>query len=133
MKLPKEPKASEITPESLYLRRREFIKNIALLAATAAGVGATLVALSGGKRVKGKVPPPAPGQGPPLAAARSPYSTEESQTPLEDVTTYNNFYEFGTDKSDPARNAHTLKPRPWTVSIGGEVAKPQVLDIDRIL
>ncbi|MCX7894249.1 MAG: protein-methionine-sulfoxide reductase catalytic subunit MsrP, partial [Burkholderiales bacterium] len=51
----------------------------------------------------------------------------------KDVTSYNNFYEFGTDKSDPARNAHTLKVRPWTVQVEGAVAKPRVFDIDDLL
>jgi sulfoxide reductase catalytic subunit YedY len=54
-------------------------------------------------------------------------------TPNRDVTTYNNFYEFGTDKSDPAENARTLKPRPWPVSIEGEVRKPLTIDIDQLL
>src|SRR5262249_48713599 len=57
----------------------------------------------------------------------------EPRTSLDDVTTYNNFYEFGTDKADPARNAGTLRPRPWTVSIEGEVARPQVVDIDTLI
>jgi sulfoxide reductase catalytic subunit YedY len=68
-----------------------------------------------------------------VVAGRSRYSTEEPMTSLRDVTTYNNFYELGTDKSDPARNAHTLKPRPWTVSVEGEVGKSQVIDIDSLL
>ena len=55
------------------------------------------------------------------------------KTPFESVTTYNNFYEFGTDKSDPAEYAYSLKPRPWTVTIEGEVARPQVIDIDQLL
>ena len=54
-------------------------------------------------------------------------------TPYEDVTSYNNFYEFGTDKSDPAENAHTLKPRPWALSIEGEVGKPLKLGLDDLL
>jgi methionine sulfoxide reductase catalytic subunit len=54
-------------------------------------------------------------------------------TPYKDVTTYNNFYEFGLDKSDPAANAHTLKPRPWTVRIEGEVRKPLVIDMEQLL
>jgi len=54
-------------------------------------------------------------------------------TPLRDVTSYNNFYEFGTDKGDPAANAGTLRPRPWTVAIEGEVNRPQVVDIDQLI
>ncbi|KAB2969828.1 MAG: protein-methionine-sulfoxide reductase catalytic subunit MsrP [Thermoanaerobaculia bacterium] len=54
-------------------------------------------------------------------------------TPIGDVTTYNNFYEFGTDKSDPARNAHSLVTSPWTVEVGGEVAKPRSFSIEEIM
>ena len=57
----------------------------------------------------------------------------EMQNTYEEITTYNNFYEFGTDKSDPGKNAGTLKPRPWTIAVEGECANPQVLDIDQIL
>jgi sulfoxide reductase catalytic subunit YedY len=132
---PKHPLSSEITPESLYLRRREFIKNAALFLATAGGVGGALTALSGGKRPGNAAPPP--GEPPPSPPAffieRSDYSTDEPKTSYEDVTTYNNFYEFGTDKEDPSRNAHTLKPRPWSVAIDGEVAKPAVVDIDTLM
>ncbi|MFY8086438.1 MAG: protein-methionine-sulfoxide reductase catalytic subunit MsrP, partial [Rubrivivax sp.] len=59
--------------------------------------------------------------------------TVEKLTPYGDVTTYNNFYEFGTDKSDPARAAGSLKTRPWTVAVEGEVKKPGVYDIDSLL
>src|SRR6202008_912867 len=59
--------------------------------------------------------------------------TMEKQTPYQDVTSYNNFYEFGTDKADPGHNAHTLKTRPWTVAVEGEVKKPKVFDIDELL
>ena len=61
------------------------------------------------------------------------YSTTEPQTPFNRATTYNNFYEFGTDKSDPSRNAHTLKTRPWTIQITGMVKKPQTINIDYLL
>lgn len=61
------------------------------------------------------------------------YQAQEKLTPFKDVTTYNNFYEFGTDKDDPSRNAHTLKTRPWTVVVEGEVQKPKTYDIDDLL
>src|SRR5207249_3395930 len=57
----------------------------------------------------------------------------DKSTAYKDATTYNNFYEFGTDKSDPARSAGTLKPRPWSVTIEGEVKKPLTLDLDALL
>jgi sulfoxide reductase catalytic subunit YedY len=131
-RLPNEPRASEITPESLYIRRREFVKNVVLFAGTATGVGSTLVALSGGKRPESTSDTAAEGK-PAFTYPRGPYSTDEPQSSYNDVTTYNNFYEFGTDKSDPAKYARTLKPRPWTVAIEGEVAKPQVVDIDKLI
>jgi len=68
-----------------------------------------------------------------LNAARSPLSTTEKPTPYNDITNYNNFYEFGTDKYDPARLAQSLQVKPWTVEVSGLVQKPQTLDIDSIL
>jgi sulfoxide reductase catalytic subunit YedY len=64
---------------------------------------------------------------------KSPFSTGEPLTPYKDVTTYNNFYEFGTEKSQPAERAHTLITSPWSVKVEGLVAKPRVIDIDEIL
>jgi methionine sulfoxide reductase catalytic subunit len=127
-----EPPSSEITSESLYLGRRELLKNSALAAGTAAAFGGSLLWLVG----KGP-PPDAPDDRPPLpvpvatAPAREP--TEDPLTPYQAVTTYNNFYEFGLDKSDPAENAQTLQPRPWTISVEGEVTRPRVIDLDEIL
>jgi methionine sulfoxide reductase catalytic subunit len=70
----------------------------------------------------------------PLAAAKSPLSTtQESLTPLQSITSYNNFYEFGTDKQDPAKQAHTLQTKPWTVKVDGLVAKAADYDLDDLL
>ena len=105
------------------------------MAATATAVGATLYSLMGRGRggvKRGGGVQTAPGTGLNVAA-KSQLSTDEPRTSLSDATTYNNFYEFGTDKSDPARNAGTLRPRPWTVAIEGEVARPAVVDIDTLL
>src|SRR5262245_31017073 len=66
-------------------------------------------------------------------AGSSSYNTTEPQTPYQAITTYNNFYEFGLDKSDPAANAHTLKPRPWSLRVEGEVSKPLEIDVDQLL
>src|SRR6185369_2166928 len=100
------PPTSEITPESLYMRRREFIRNGALSIATAAGVGGGLLWLMGGQRggkkkaVKSAPETPPDAAGAELTIARhSALSTDELLTPYDDVTTYNNFYEFGTDKA----------------------------------
>jgi len=67
------------------------------------------------------------------ATIKSPYSTTEPLTPIQIVTGYNNYYEFGTDKADPAKNAQGFKTSPWTLSIEGEVAKPKTLDLDQIM
>ncbi|HEX2173582.1 MAG TPA: mononuclear molybdenum enzyme YedY, partial [Dehalococcoidia bacterium] len=68
-----------------------------------------------------------------MTAALGRYDTGEPPTDYQAITTYNNFYEFGLDKADPALNAHTLQTRPWTISVEGEVAQPQVIDIDTLL
>jgi len=104
---------SEITDRSVYLRRREF-----MLGAGAAGLAAAL---------------PLNAEAAPLAANKSPLSTDEALTPLKDVTSYNNFYEFGTDKDDPAKNAHTLTTKPWKVKVDGLVNKPADYDLDDLI
>ena len=85
----------------------------------------------------GQAPPPDPPETPAIGgsapAATGPYTLDETATPYTAVTTYNNYYEFGLDKGDPARNAHTLRTRPWTISVEGEVARPQTLDIETVL
>jgi sulfoxide reductase catalytic subunit YedY len=133
---------ADITPEPLYLRRREFIKNGALFLGTSSLVGGGLLALT-----HGAAPQPKVASGPALnpgaldagtsavagSSFKRTYTVDDKPTPVEDVTTYNNFYEFGTGKSDPARYAKTLRPRPWTIAVEGEVKRPQVLDVDRLL
>ncbi|SES25506.1 sulfoxide reductase catalytic subunit YedY [Rhizobium sp. NFR03] len=68
-----------------------------------------------------------------LAATKSNYTVDEKLTPIEDVTTYNNFYEFGMDKADPAALSKDFKPRPWTIKVDGMVAKPQTFDVDALI
>jgi len=134
-KLPREPPSSEITPQGVYGSRRAFLKNAGLFAATASGLGGALHLLVGsGRTTKGKTL--AEETSAPLAsadAARPTYRVDEPETPYEDVTSYNNFYEFGIDKGDPAENAGSLRTRPWTVSIEGEVKEPRRIDIDTLL
>ena len=128
--------AREITPEGVYLRRREFISTSLKFAATSTAVGASLLWLMKGLRTTPSEKLAKAGTPDPNAltiATRANYSPGEAQTPYDSISTYNNFYEFGTDKSDPAENAGSLKPRPWTVSIEGEVARPQTVDIDQLL
>jgi sulfoxide reductase catalytic subunit YedY len=137
-----EPKSSEITAESVYLRRREFLKNSALAVGTAAVVGSGLLWLVG----QGPPPDPPTDQEPLAAGAAvedpqpprlpetpGPFDTAETPTSFEAVTTFNNFYEFGLDKEDPARNARTLQPRPWTITVEGETHNPQTIDNDTLL
>jgi len=136
--LPPEPKTSEITPVDVYTRRREFIKTGALYVATSASVAAGLSQLSGlGNADPPRQPPPlpkaAPGAAPWKVERRGQFQVDEAQTPYEDVTTYNNYYELGLSKSEPAEQAFHLKPRPWTVRVTGEVKQPQTLDIDTLL
>jgi sulfoxide reductase catalytic subunit YedY len=115
---------SEITPESVYRRRREFIRAAGALLAGAAAVTPPFAA-SAAEPAKRTVRL--------MGVQPSPLSTTEKQNSWDEVTSYNNFYEFGTDKEDPADNAHTLVVRPWTVAVEGEVAKPRVFDIDEIM
>jgi len=128
------PKSSEITSESAYLRRREFMRKAGLIGLTAAGVGGALLGLTGSasrRRVLDDRPDQKPS---PLAAAKAPqFRVEEPLTPLADVTSYNNFYEFGLDKGDPADNARAFVTRPWTIEIAGEVHRPQRLELDALL
>jgi methionine sulfoxide reductase catalytic subunit len=132
--LGKSPPASEITPESLATDRRRFLRNSALFAATAAGVGGGLVWVSHSARVRRPVSAAAVAPTTALPAkVPGPYDTTEPRTPFADVTTYNNFYEFGSGKDDPARESAGFVARPWTVAIGGEVHQPQELDADGLM
>jgi sulfoxide reductase catalytic subunit YedY len=70
---------------------------------------------------------------PKLATIKGPYSTTESVTPIKDVTHYNNFYEFGTAKNEPAELARNFRTRPWTLTVEGAVGKPKTYDIDQVL
>src|SRR5689334_10728647 len=109
-----DPKPSEITPEALYLKRRELIRNAALFVGTSAAIGSGLVLLTSPKRR----PAPAvagPAVGPLEVAKSGEFKVDEAVTEERDATTYNNFYELGTSKSDPSANAGSLKVRPWTV------------------
>ncbi|CAZ87549.1 exported heme-molybdoenzyme molybdopterin-containing subunit YedY; TAT export [Thiomonas arsenitoxydans] len=126
------PHSSEITPKAVYKDRRHFL--------AAAGVGAAAgVAALTAHRAQATATPvhgglPAPGKLPALAAQKNTaLSTTQATTPYKDVTTYNNFYEFGTSKSDPSQNAGSLKTRPWTVVVEGEVHKPRTFGIDDLL
>jgi sulfoxide reductase catalytic subunit YedY len=120
--------ASDITPRAVYEQRRRWLQAAAL-----AGLGSWAGPWAGSAFAQAS---PSGGKLAPLKGARSAVPgamVMDKPTAWADVTGYNNFYEFGTDKADPARHAHTLKTRPWTVAIEGEVKKPQTLDIDALL
>ncbi|MBG0809272.1 protein-methionine-sulfoxide reductase catalytic subunit MsrP [Methylosinus sp. H3A] len=104
---------SEITPQAAYLRRREFLLGMGM------GIGAT--AFAGAAQAK------------PLASVKSRFSTDEPRTSRTDVLAYNNFYEFGGRKTDPADNAHTLTTSPWKVTIDGLVAKPAAYRLEDLI
>ncbi|MBI3791170.1 MAG: protein-methionine-sulfoxide reductase catalytic subunit MsrP [Gemmatimonadetes bacterium] len=101
--------SSEITPEALYVNRRDFLGRAA---------GALAAASIGGAA---------------LAATARAQGDDDKPNTYEDITTYNNFYEFGTDKSDPAENAKGFKTRPWTVKVDGMVKKPAEYQIEDFL
>lgn len=126
------PHASEITPKAVYEARRHWLKGAGL---SGLGLGVLGVSANGyAADQAGLVVPPGK-----LAALKAVKSTvpgaliADKLTPYEDVSTYNNFYEFGTDKDQPAQRAHTLKPRPWSVVVEGEVGKPQRFDLDALM
>jgi methionine sulfoxide reductase catalytic subunit len=117
--------SSEITPKSTFLNRRTF-----LASAAAAGVG--LAAVGGARKIlHPETEVAAAGK---LTTVPSRYTGQGlTPTSYQDITNYNNFYEFGTGKGDPAQNAWRLKTRPWTVTVEGLVQKPKTFDIDTLL
>jgi sulfoxide reductase catalytic subunit YedY len=114
---------SEITSRDRYLNRREFIRASAALGA-AAGLATAGIWVPRSAHAGTKLPD----------VRKSALSTAgEGLTPYKDVTTYNNYYEFGTGKDDPSETANKLRTRPWSVAIEGEVSKPKVFDIEEIV
>jgi sulfoxide reductase catalytic subunit YedY len=117
-------KSSEITPKEVFQNRRKLLKNLTL-GSLAVGLSSSLqdnsyaLAENNQKKLKAKF--------------NQKYSVNDKQTSFKDATTYNNFYEFGMDKDDPARYAKSLITRPWTVSIEGLVQKPMIIDIDSLI
>jgi sulfoxide reductase catalytic subunit YedY len=119
--------SSEITPRAVYEGRRDWLQRLA-----AGALGTGLAGWAGREALAQAAPP----KGAPLPGGKSAVvgaNVMDAVTPRALSTTYNNFYEFGTDKADPARNAHTLKTRPWTVVVEGAVAKPRTYGIDDLL
>ncbi|MFM8511895.1 MAG: protein-methionine-sulfoxide reductase catalytic subunit MsrP [Betaproteobacteria bacterium] len=126
------PTPSDITPRAVFEQRRELLKG---LAAGAAGPALALWAARDARAQMGTLTA-GPGKLPKLAAQRSTVEgavVMDKLTAYEHVAGYNNFYEFGLEKTDPARHAHTLRTRPWTVTVEGECAKPRTFGIEDLL
>jgi methionine sulfoxide reductase catalytic subunit len=126
IKKPADLKYSDITPREIYLNRRKFLAGVAVAGgAMLAGRAAwdlfspSLTASAATTQLTG--------------LAKSPFSTSEKQNTFNQVTTYNNFYEFGSDKGDPSRNAGNFRTSPWSVSVEGEVAKPRTFSMDELM
>ncbi|MBI4427752.1 MAG: protein-methionine-sulfoxide reductase catalytic subunit MsrP [Ignavibacteriales bacterium] len=114
-------KPSEITPESLYYNRREWIRM----------ASAALGGMAFGSLVwQDTISAPCQEYKP---KAKGPYDTDEKLNSYKDITTYNNYYEFGTDKSDPAENSGPFKPKPWTVAVEGHVKKPATYNLEDLI
>src|SRR4030095_16018874 len=125
IKRPADIKSAEITPRQIYLNRRQFITSASAAVVTTGAALAGLDILRPSARAYA---------GEKLAnVKKSSYSIDEKQNSFKDITSYNNFYELGVDKGDPAENAKYFTPtRPWTVSVEGEVKKPKTFDIDTL-
>lgn len=109
--------SSDITSEALYLNRRQFIQSAGLMA------GSLALASAGGPAQAAALP----------NVTKGPYGTTEKQTPFGSATTYNNYYEFGTGKEDPANHAGNFVTRPWTIKVDGEVARPGAYSFDDLI
>jgi methionine sulfoxide reductase catalytic subunit len=126
IKKPSDIPSSEITSKETYLNRRKFITGAVAAGAALAGgfylrehVGSSEIVHAQGQKLSGVV--------------KSPLSTSETPTSFKDITNYNNYYEFSTDKYEPNGLAKNFRTRPWTVAIDGMVKKPKKLDIDAIM
>src|SRR5881396_1058968 len=118
-------RSSEITSKTLYLNRRKFLAGTAIAGAAALGGSAIsrLFSPSTIAQANAKID----------GIQKNSFSTAEKITPYKDITNYNNYYEFSTDKYEPASLAQKFKTRPWTVTIDGAVKKKQKLDVDSII
>ena len=116
---------ADVTPKSVYLDRRRFLREIGIVGA-AAIAGKNLLELAAPSQTALAAPKF-------TGLAKSPFSTAEKQNSFQDVTHYNNYYEFGTDKTDPAKYAQNFKTSPWTVSVEGEVKTPRKFTMEEIL
>jgi sulfoxide reductase catalytic subunit YedY len=133
IKRPSDIKPSEITPESVFMKRREFVKSAVALGLVPAATAfpQELQEFAREDLPERKSPFPADGMLPNVT--QWPESPDLRPSAYEDVTGYNNYYEFGTGKTDPARNAHTLEPYPWTVTVDGEAEHTGTYDLEDLV
>ena len=124
IKKPFDLQSSDITPKSLYLNRRSFMAGAAVLAGAALATHKLGTVLAPSEAVMA---------GTKLDYSKSSYSTSDPETPFKDVSNYNNYYEFSTDKYEPAELAKNFNPRPWSIKVEGLVNKPKTFDIDALL
>jgi methionine sulfoxide reductase catalytic subunit len=115
---------TEVTPKNLYFNRRNFLRGLSIAGAATLVCErfASILSQPGAVQANSK-----------LATVKSNYTVDEKVTSENDVTHYNNFYEFGTDKGDPAKNAQNFRTSPWTVSVEGDVKTPRKFSMDEIL
>ena len=125
IKKPSDIPSSEITPKSLYMNRRKFMSGAALFGAA--------VATGAYELSKMAKPSEVVHSNTKLTTVKSQYSTTETLTPYKDITNYNNFYEFSTDKYEPAQLARNFRTSPWQVKVGGAVAQKKTYDVDSLM
>src|SRR5215467_835227 len=113
---------ADVTPKDVYLGRRRFLQSLGIAGAAVAG-GRLYRAFS----------PETVEAGSKLTTVKSAYKVDEKISSMDDVTHYNNFYEFGSDKGDPAKNAQKFRTSPWTVSVEGQVKSPRKISLDELL
>ena len=116
---------ADVTPKEVYTNRRKFLRDMGIASAAAAFAGREIYSLASPNLTAYATSK--------LNFVKGPYSTDEKVTPINDVTHYNNFYEFGTDKGDPAKNSQNFRTAPWTVSVEGEVKTPRKFSVDELL
>jgi sulfoxide reductase catalytic subunit YedY len=119
IKNPADLKYSDVTPKSFYTNRREFLASLGIAGGIAGGALLSPRTAHAGMKLE--------------IASKSPFSTTEKVNSIQDVSHYNNFYEFGTDKSEPAQYAKNFRTSPWTVSVEGLVEKPQKFDLEALM
>lgn len=124
---PSDIPSSEITPEGTYLKRRQFMQGFGIGAA-ALGLGLPAAGFAETSDLRKSL-----AFSPVIQKAANPFYTDEKTASFVEASNYNNFYEFGTDKTDPARNSHALTTDPWSVEVAGHVAKPGKYPLEDIM